>query len=586
MERNTAYLYIRPCLGLPRMDVDASIRTIGKSRPWGLPHRFLSRTKGTAVVTSPLKQTLELLAVSHNEAAVATLIGALGQEDRAIQDGAIVALMGRRGKQGHLAVIGKMHEFSADQRQLLQAGRGHINGALRDAILSGDNRLFANACELIEHFTEIDLVPTLIAVAENPMSPHADQATQVVQRMVRQLSDILHTPLDDPQRRIPSLMRRHLLENLERCVERFRQHKRLELIEAFVILSGSNSNLLRSILQAPHHACFTPVLQTLTENQSLGVIRLLIEFLQKTKAPHVVTQVASHRTDAPFVAELLAQVDIGLSSEMRKNLKQIEKFTWLDPGSDGTDECLPSIAREYGPQVVLILASASLPRETLLKFLENMLHHGTDSGRLAACEALSSIQGDWPNRLVGEALDDTDPAIQTAAARLTRNRQISGSLPKLLMLLSSPHEATREAAREALHDLSFENFLSRFESLSDEARRSTGPLVSRVDLKAVPQLQHELTSESRSRRLRAMEMAEVMKLVPTLAMELIERLQDEDHLVRASAASTLQGCDRTEVRAALQESMQDPSLAVQNAARASLASMPPVPTMAPMEVMG
>jgi HEAT repeat protein len=533
-------------------------------------------------VTSPLEKTLKLLTVSHNEAAVAALIGALGQEDRAIHDGAIVALMGRRSKQGHLAVIGNLHEFSADQRQLLQSGRGHINGALRDAILSGDNRLFANACELVEHFTEIDLVPTLIAVAENPMSPHADQATQVVRRLVRQLSDILHSPLDDPSRRRTGLMRQHVLENLERCVERFRQHKRLELIEAFVILSGSNSKLLRSILQAPHHACFTPVLHTLTENQSPGVIGLLIEFLQTTKAPHVVTQVASHRKDGPFVAELMAQVNIGLSSEMRKNLKQIEKFAWLDPELDGSEERLPPIARKYGRQVVSVLASANLPRETLLKFLENMLHHGTDSGRLAACEALASIQGDWPNRLVGEALDDADPAVQTAAALLTRDRQISGSLPKLLALLDSPHKATRKAAREALQDLSFENFLSRFESLSDEVRRSTGPLVSRVDLEAIPQLQNELRSDSRSHRLRAIEMADVMKLTPRITVDLIERLQDEDHLVRASAASTLQACDRTEVRAALQESMLDPSLAVQNAARASLASMPLVPTMAPL----
>ena len=160
-----------------------------------------------------------------------------------------------------------------------------------------------------------------------------------------------------------------------------------------------------------------------------------------------------------------------------------------------------------------------------------------------------------------------------------------------MALLDSSHSSTREAAREALQDLSFENFLSRFESLSDEVRRSTGPLVSRVDLEAVPLLRIELSADSRSRRLRAIEMAVVMNLVAQVPAALIERLQDEDHLVRASAASALQGCNRNDVRAALQESMRDQSLAVQNAARASLSNMltfPPIPPLNgnyPVEVM-
>jgi HEAT repeat protein len=240
------------------------------------------------------------------------------------------------------------------------------------------------------------------------------------------------------------------------------------------------------------------------------------------------------------------------------------------------------MARKNGPQVVTTVAAANLPRETTLKFLETMLRKGTDTGRLAACEALASIQGDWPNRLVSEALDDADPAVQAAAALQIRDRHLPDSLPRLLALLDSAHGATREAAREALQDLSFENFLSRFESLSDEVRRSTGPLVSKVDLEAVPLLRIELSTDSRSRRLRAIEMAEVMNLVAQIPAALVERLQDEDHLVRAAAASALQGCNRNDVRAALQESMRDRSLAVQNAARASLANMPTFPPMPPL----
>jgi len=163
-----------------------------------------------------------------------------------------------------------------------------------------------------------------------------------------------------------------------------------------------------------------------------------------------------------------------------------------------------------------------------------------------------------------------------------RDRQIPGSVPRLLALLDSAHEKTRAAAREALRDLSFENFLARFDSLSDEVQRSMGPLVSRVDLKAVPLLRAQLSADPRSRRLKAIEMAEAMDLTAQISAALIERLHDEDHLVRASAASALKGCNRTDVRTALQESLWDQCMAVQNAARASLANMPPLAPMPPL----
>ncbi|MEO2046601.1 MAG: hypothetical protein ABGX16_08505 [Pirellulales bacterium] len=532
-------------------------------------------------MTAPLEQTLEILAASPNEAAVETLIAALEQKDSTILEGAIQALIHRRSKQGHLAVLRKFDLLTADRQQLLKAGRGHINGALRDAIVSEDDQLFVNACTLVEQFSELDLIPTLISVAENPKSTRADQATQVVCRLVQQLSHMLHTPQDDPSRRRISLMQSHVLENLERCVERFRQHNRLELIEAFVILSGPKSSLLQSILAAPLHPCFTPVLHTLTKNPSQGVIGLLMELMQKTEAPPVVTKVVSRRSDSVFVARLLAQVDSGFSPKMCQNLNKIEKFAWLNLETNQTKGKLPSIAREYGPQVVPLVKAANFPRKLLLQFLEDMLHEGCDTGRLAACEALVSIQGDWPNRLLCQAMDDVDPRVQAVAILQMQNRQIPDTLPKMLTLLDSPHEIIREAARESLQDLSFANFLARYDSLSDDVRRSTGPLVSKVDLQAVPQLLVELQSKSRSGRLRAIEMAETMRLIPQITGALIERLHDKDHLVRATVASVLYGCNRVEVRAALLESTQDQSLAVQNAARASLASLPPMPVMPP-----
>ena len=472
--------------------------------------------------------------------------------------------------------------MSPDQRELLQEGRGRINGALRDAVVSDDSQLFANGCEVIEQFTEIDLTPTLINVAENQNSPHADQATQVVSRLVEKLSDMLRSPRDPEARdsearnhevhRDLTFMQQHVLESLERSVERFRQHKRPELIEAFVVLAGASSSLLKSILDAPHHACFQTVINTITESKSLGVLQLLLDFLVESDPPNVALQVIGRRSDEPFVTRLLALTDDGLTQSTRKNLKRIQSFAWVN--AKGTEiapfNAIIQFTADDQRRVVELISASGLSRDSLLDIFESVLHEGTDTGRLAVCEALASLQGDRPNRLVQEALDDSSPAVQAESTRQLRDRHIPGSMTMLVELLDSAHDEVRDAAREALGEFTFDNYLSRYETLTDEVRRSTGMLVCKVDLQAVSLLTGELESPSRSKRLRAIEIAEILGLVPQISSTLIERLQDEDHLVRAAAADVLHCCDRAEVRAALEEALEDRSSAVQNAARNSL----------------
>jgi HEAT repeat protein len=73
--------------------------------------------------------------------------------------------------------------------------------------------------------------------------------------------------------------------------------------------------------------------------------------------------------------------------------------------------------------------------------------------------------------------------------------------------------------------------------------------------------------------LRAIEMVAAMGLLPQLADALIERLQDEDHLVRVAAADALQHCTADDVRNALLAAIDDRSIAVQTAARNSLRAL-------------
>lgn len=520
-----------------------------------------------------LETTFEVLSSSRNESVVSVLIGALDSHDGTVYEHAIRALVARRSKAGHLAVLGRWHLLSPKQRELLPEGRGRMSGALRDAVLSDEEQLFENACELVEEFTEFDLVPTLVTLAENQKNEHAPAATALVVRLVNRLSEMVHGQRDKNDRRDPESIRRYVLESLERSVERFRHHGRAELLEAFVILAGPSCNLLRKILDNPHHACYDTMVNTLTHSQSTGVIELLLSFLKTPSSSLGILNVMSRRADKPFVERLLECTRVEDFQKIRKNLARIHSFPWLLTDEFGIDR----FSEQDQARCVKLVTHSGMKQEDVLAILERALIYGEPVGRCAACEALVPIAGDRPSQLVLRATRDSDPVVQAAATRQLRDRHLPGTMALLLKLIDSPHEIVRDASRESLREFSFENYLARFETLSDDARRSTGMVVQKVDSETIPNLLGEMENPSRRSRMRAIDMAEAMQLISQTSEGLLTLLEDEDHLVRSAAADALQGCQTPEVQEALQHAANDSSAAVQNAAKSSLAAFVGLP---------
>jgi len=518
-------------------------------------------------LTTGLANTLETLVASRNDAANPLLLAALQCDNPSISDRALQGIIARRNKAGHLAVLKRWHQLSLKQKEYLQEGRGRMSGALRDAVLSEDDQLFANACELVEQFKEFDIISTLVTLAENQKSNHAMAATSFVLKLVVQLSEMAHGPRDYQDRRDPQSLCRFVLESLEQSVKRFRTHNRSELVEAFVILSGPKNNVLRQILNDPHHPCYLTVINTLTSSQSTGVLELLLDSLHSEHASLNILNVISNRDDPKFVSLLIDFANQKNLAKTGKNFKRIHSFAWLQPGERGYD----SFCEQDQVGCIRLVAASGVKPDAFLDLLESILRRGEPAARWAACDALVSIPGDRGNHLVLSAIEDSDPNVQASATRQIRDRHVPGAMAILLKQIDSPHDAIREATCEALSEFSFPNFLAGFEGMHDDARRTTGSLVKKVDPETVPGILAEMEQKSRKRRLRAIELAEVMELVPAVTPGLLLLLADRDHVVRAATAHALQFCPTTEVQQALRHAANDRSKSVQNAAKSSLA---------------
>lgn len=74
-----------------------------------------------------------------------------------------------------------------------------------DAVLGTDHQMCVNACQAILWFHEYDLVPALIAAAEDDGHHNADLAAQTLLGVANLLYDELSTPGDYSRRRDPQI---------------------------------------------------------------------------------------------------------------------------------------------------------------------------------------------------------------------------------------------------------------------------------------------------------------------------------------------------------------------------------------------
>ncbi len=216
---------------------------------------------------------------------------------------------------------------------------------------------------------------------------------------------------------------------------------------------------------------------------------------------------------------------------------------------------------------------SGLGRLEKFEVLKLLLTAGKPAGRRAAAAALADFQGADANRLVLAALRNDDARVQASALGQLRDRGLPGAMATLIEALDSPDEIVRETARRCLREFSFSHFLGAFDGLDEQVRRNTGRLVKKVDLTTPQRLAEEMNAAARSRRLRAIEMTAVLGMADELEAELIQLLDDDDHLVRMEAAMALAGCSSDKSRLALRDALLDRSVSVQNAAERALDAM-------------
>jgi hypothetical protein len=518
-------------------------------------------------VSNGLEITLKTFAATENEAAVPVLVDSLWARQFSVRDGSIKAILNRKGNSGKKELLGHWQDFETCWKDLIAEKHGKMSGALREVISGGDATLVENACDATIYLRDYDQIPTLIAAIEaNPSNN-----SLLLEETLVDLCGELYKELGSRRqygggRKDPQIARRNSLSFLEDAVSRFSKHNCSAILEGYLMLVSRENATLKSILQSPKSQTFGAVTDLLKSSDQPGILRLLLSFLDDSQLPLAAVQLVAKRYDATYLPLLMNKIGFQPDGALVAILRKIDAIGWMSQ----QPELLDSLTDAQQQAAMQFAACSSMNRGEVFQVIKYLLDYGKTGGKRAAALALAQFEGPEANNLAMRLLDDAAPEIQAVIVSQLRDRNIPGAMNRLIELVDSNHPEIQDAAQLALEEFSFDRYLTAYDMLDDDVRRTTGELVRKADKEAKRRLKGELQEESRSRCLRALSMAPMMGLVDALETEILALAANTDHFIRTGAVKAL-GSGTTDTSLELiRDATSDNSVSVRAAAAESL----------------
>ncbi len=532
------------------------------------------------------ERTLRTLMRSKNPAAKDTLLAAISTqkttaggkssiEHAALALGAVRALVLRDDFAGHRDLTELAAKLGPESKAAIYetVADSPMAKSLEKLIASSNQKLSLRATEIAINGSVVACLPALVEqtciASDNWITAYAQSALALAQLLYEQVEQSLSGVRQKGND--PAFARRSSVNALNKAIGSYADHQRKELIESLLLLSPFDEPLLQQILISPRHSAHEDLLSMLRTSSSPAVARILAHALQESSTRQTVLDIVASRYDLVTLGGIFQHLKLPVSLRVRENTAKIEKFAWLDEAQQTKLDQLNDHQKEVA--VVLAMASKS-PRKDVARMIEQMLDAHSEGAQLAACRGIAKLPNRYSNSLIEKALRSSYASVVAEATSQLGHLPSDASQSSLFELLDHEDEQVRHSAQEALPDVSYANFRDQFAQMSAIERFEAGELTRKGDPQAVDSLKNELHAAAVSRRLKGLEMIELMGLVDTMCEDIIGRLEDADVGVRVEAVRLLGEAQKTpQVLTALATATLEKSPAVRVAAEDSAARL-------------
>ncbi len=356
------------------------------------------------------------------------------------------------------------------------------------------------------------------------------------------------------------------LTALVRAVDRYREHHRVELLEAFLLITTTGNHTLTQLLSDPTHPAHDHMVTMLRTTPSIGAIEVLAKLYDDPQTPLPLLEIAAERSDPHFRAHFLQAIGNPPSSRVLQNIQRVKKLLLLEKVADDWFQ----LSAEAQAVAVQLVVASRFSRRTKLSIIDSFIAKGHPAARLTASEALGYMELPEAVTRLENLLSDADPRMVAVAAKALRRHGHTEAIQRLAGLLTHRDEQVRRVARSGLRDFTFLRYVGQFDQLENALRSELGHIVKESDPAYLEGLQREITAATLSRKLRGLQMAAAMRAVDELRDVVILQASHRDAAVRAEALTALVAARGEEVQETLELATKDTNALVRNRATQAL----------------
>jgi HEAT repeat protein len=519
------------------------------------PHEF-----GSAA----LRKTFHVLATTQNLCAENTLVAALQARSAEVVTAAARAILVRKSNSGFEAIIRQWDSLRSLLVPILGLFPSRLVSSLSKCLDPAQPVLARTAMGIAVDIAEYDLIPMLLPYAEDVRSPLHKVAEETLVALTESLFEETHGRRSYARKRDPQLARARVVGELENSIGRFDRHRNVAILTSFLALAGrENAQVVRLLSSVDGStAVHQETVKLLKTSQVRSVLRLLASFLDHENPPLAAIKIASERTDSSFIEECLKRVEQGNRERLAANLKRSTQWDWLT--TDTT--ALETLYEDEQSAAVTFAMLCGIPSDNRFAILRWVLAQGRVGARVRAAEAILEFKGEEANGVVLAHLNDPEPRVRATLLGQLREREIPGAISRLIAALDDPDPLVRSSMQKQLPEFRFRRFADLYDSMDPLVQQANGRIVKRVDPLWRGQLEAELKTDMRLRKLRGLRMANTLEAGDELVEAILPFTSDSEAMARHEAIGVLRQSNSPKAIEAIRQCMMDESVIVRRAA--------------------
>lgn len=484
---------------------------------------------------------------------------ALAEPHEAVQRAAVEAVLAARKPERLALLVGHFPDLLPAVREQLGKSRAQLLAVGEEAIRKLDPNLRAAAFQLIAEMGDLAKAPMILPGLED----RSVRIRSTTEAAVKRWMEDFYTHLlqakknrDRVSRELVQLFRGQALEVVQTMLQLYDQYPNPLYVKTGIEL-GEPAYLLflDRVLERPGSPLYKAFITSMAMAHSPEAVELLMRLTAERaqRARTAAEEISARRHDPAFgheVASYFARLDADALGTLAGRMVSAP---WWDAALQS-----PDLNEHELRTLAQTLRATRLDPVEKRDRIRALLGHPVGRVRAVGYEELDRMDIDDMIEVARAGLEDADPEVILAAARILAQRGVTGLAGDMARHVRSPNLELSQLALRMISEESFKRYISAFDRLDEPTRQRAAQAISKIDTGLIDRLRSEIESLDSARRLKALKIIEYADKETELRPILMDLLYDPDVKVRSTAIKTIQLSGSAEGMRLLIDALNDP----------------------------